>query len=601
MKKILVGLLVLLLLIAGGIAVFLFFRKPAFYRAENILPPQTVVFLDFPDAAGSRQRLAQSAPAKLFADPSVRRLLKTPRDAFLKGLEGRREAMVFIQEAIKMLSTAEGEGFVAVTDVSISPRFDLGIVAGFDPGKNRKEADRLLEKLVERCRIESPSVEFQDRKHGSFKYRVWSPRKEVVIAFGRLGNFEIFSLGEDSLKQVFDLASDPKKESLAQSPLFVANRARLGGAPDAAGKRTDGADATIFINPKAVLGNLKPLIESQASAAGPWGPLSAMQSLVGSTTMKGPMVESRSWMNIPPAAQAELGYGDFKKCERLTLNAAGSQTLLYGAMSMDCTAFYDRIMAELAKPGAGAGAAPIQSALKLLEDGGIRLRDDLLTQIGPEVGYILEWDANSPVPSVSLITQTKNPQQLQAAFDKVLWFVLGQLPPGAPAPETWTGPGNSNAITLPGPPGAPINPTFAIAGEVALLSLHRDGADKLLQSLAGSRDRLSTQKDFQQLDARFPKDYYTYVYCDIGHLYERLHGVLGPLIAMRQMAKPSDGAPFKPSDLPNPQAVARNFAPGAWTASVDAEGAHQLSIAPFDLPVLVLSLLDAMMSDDAKT
>ncbi len=581
MKKILGGVLVLVLVCAAALTTWFLLRKPRVYRAEDLLPSQTIAFIDFPQAGLSRQRIAQSAIGRIVAEPEVKKFLKRPREAMEKEMKARGDAMVIFQEIMKALATAEGEAFVALTDVSISPRLDFGIVGGFDPGKNRKDADRAMEKLLERCRLEYPTAELVEHKAGSLSYKVWSPKRTVEIAFAKAGNFILFSYGEDPMKQVLDRASDGNPDSLSKSPLFTAHR-----------ERCKGSDAMMFVNPQAVFGRLQLLFAAKPELQTQLASVLAIQSFVGTTTMKGDAVESHTWMGIPPAAQGGMGFSDFKPCARDTLNAAGRDTLLYAVVSMDVAAWYDRTIASISRQGGGMVRQSIENFLVLLETRGIRLREDVLSQLGPEVALIMDWQGKTPLFSV--VAQVKDPKQARGAFEKIFQFAQEQFAPPVTSMQPGMSAGDASTIVSIVPPqaGRPLSPSFTVTDQFLVLSQNRDGVENILQRLGGTQERLSARKEFQQCDARMPKGYYQFAYCDEKRLfesvYDSLHDVLWMMIKSPQFAQ---AAPYMDlAELPHTDTIARHLSPGVWASTVDAQGVHHDSCAPFDLPVLVFAV-----------
>src|SRR6185295_17434300 len=85
MKKAFAALLVVVLLVAGGAAVWWFFlRARPVYKAEDLLPAQTIALLDVPNSDDARKNWVQTPLAQIWHEKEVQDFLARPTQA-LKG------------------------------------------------------------------------------------------------------------------------------------------------------------------------------------------------------------------------------------------------------------------------------------------------------------------------------------------------------------------------------------------------------------------------------------------------------------------------------------------------------------------------------------
>lgn len=578
MKKPLWTGLVLLLLIAAGAAWFFWLRQTPRYRAEEILPANTLALIDLPDARASRERFRGTAISRILAEPEVRRCLEKPAAALREAIQRDPATVPILRELLKLCGTAEGEVFIALTDISISPNWNAEVLVGFDPGAQRQEAEAAFEALLARCRLENPTTEVEEAHCGNVTYHVWSPRKQIRIAFGRIGNLHLLSFGEQPLRQAIERAADRGKDRLAATPLFISHRAA-----------TTNSDAFFLLNPKAAFANLQPLFAVQPMVKKQLEAVLPIESVLGTFAIKDQGIEGHSWTRVQPALQA--GLADFKKCERLSLSAAGPDTLLYAACGVDIPRWCDRFMETLDKREAHPATGAIREAINGLELQGISLRDGILKHLASEAALIIEWHETAAAPSVNLLLETGQAAVVRDTMRELFQQIQNRAAPGAMRIESGTGPGQAPILTLAlANQDEWLSPTFATWDRFAILSLNRRGAEGLLNSMQGSRARLSAVAEFQKADARFGKDYYQFVYCDPKRLVEGLYALAGKLGANLPPNFDKVRETFDPAMMPKAGTLSQHLFPAVWVAGLDTNGLHQASFGPINLATLTLGI-----------
>lgn len=547
--------LVVLILLLGS---WLLTRKAKTYRAHEILPAETIALLDFPTVQLSRKHFNASALGRILAEPEIRALNSEARLRLKKALPTtQKENFSLAKDFLRLLMMVEGESFIALTDVSVSPRLDAGMLIGFDPGSRRKEAEVALEALVRRCRIEDPESELLERDSGPIAYQVWRSSRKLQIAFVQLGNFFLFSNGEAPLQQVLACVDDDSLPTLntqeAYQPFI---------------ERSVGADSFLFLNADAVLGKLKPLFFLQPKLKAQLESFLPFHVMGIVSSFRNGGVENTSWSAATPSEMER--FGRYKPCERRTLVATGKDTLLYGAANLEWGSWLDLLSAQ-----------------------GVRLTEGLLGEVGPEYGLDVEWSDESWMPSVSIIVQSSKPQALQATMEKTFMWLKQQPSLGGGRIEKTKGTG-ATVLTLKLPRYGPaISPSFTTTDAFAILSINRKSLDGVLRNIASPEGSLARQSQFQDVDSKVLHDYYQFLYVDQKRCFERLYGILQNASAWPEVSKKVH--PYVDlSRLPHVETISRHLSPSVWSSSMDSTGFRQSSFAPMDAQTVPWVLMHAL-------
>ena len=592
---------VALLAVACVAAWFYFSSSRRHYRAEELLPAETLLFLDIPNTASSRQRFAGTALGKIWAEPEVQAFIEQPLRTFRQTWEQNSEGRTIVQNILRMLATARGEAFLACTDVSISPGLNVTLIAGFDPGDQRKQAEQALERLMIQCRIEYPNAVLEERKFESETYQVWSPSKKVKIAFARVGNFFLFSRGEEPLQQAILRAQGKRKDRLAGAPSFAARRTQ-----------SVGSDALMFLNLQPLVERIKLLASFQPGLREQIDSMLPFQTLLGASSFKDGGIEDHLWTVIPGARQNQLS--TFQKCDRSSLKATSADAILYATINLDLSKWYGDLKKRLGPNGDAILNETLAKALGPSPMRGIQLDEDILGLMGPELTFLLEWNESSGI-APSLIVQTHDAAKSRAAVEKLFvmlepkWLeALKKEGAHSPSPGRATGntgtqnPSKSRIYSLKsaGLDGKSFSPAFAVTDSWVIISLSAASVEKALSTLEGRTPSLATRPEFQTASSRFTKEGYLFIYCDPKRLFEPLYKLVDWAVSLAGRKEPGVGKYVDLSKLPRNETISRHLFPSVHVQGLESNGTHQSSFGPISLSGLTLGGLGAAISQAEK-
>jgi len=589
-------ILLIVVLAVACVAAWLYFTPfRRHYRAEELLPEKTLVFVDIPNTTASRERFAGTALGKIWAEPEIRAFLERPLQAARQILSQKSKERAIFQGVLQMLATCRGEAFLACVDVSISPRLDPLLIAGFDPGDQHKQAERALADLIARCRSLYPEILIEKREFESGSCQVLVSGGKTRLAFARVGNFFLFSREEEALQQVILRAKNKKKARLMDAPAYALHR-----------EKHPARDVLIFLNSQPVLDRVKPLLALQPAL---WTRLDSMLpygSFLGVSIFKQGGMESHSWVSAPGAPKPKTGPGDFQKCERRSLEAAGADTLLYGTLHFNPSKWVARLKAS-SEQNQGVLRRIFERILDVLSIRGIQPDEFLFSQIGPELALLLEWNESEP-PLLSVLIQMRNLEKFKTASKK--FFETLKL-------ETGTSPGSSGKKSQKAPTQKPlkrlvyslkkggssagISPAFAFSDSWAIISFSPAAAEKILRTLDDRDFLLAARPEFQAAASRFGSDGHLFVYCDQKRLFERIYNLAGPMASFVDPLMPSMRNYVDLSRLPPTETVSRHLFPSVHVHGADGNGDDQSSFGPINLSGLTLGVIGAILwPEDGK-
>lgn len=574
MKKIL--LVSILLSIAAGAAFFIL-RKPVHYRAEDLLPPTTILLVDAVDSAGAREKFAKTALGKIWAEPDVQQFLTKPAQSLRGKAAKAREPLIVLHGLMQLFQQAKGESFFAITDVSISPDLDVEFLAGFDPGKDRAPLRAALDALISRWRVEFPSLEEEERKEGRLKYRVLREARKVKLAHAELGNMVLVSRTEIALKEAIRATRDKEYTPLSKNAAYAAQS-----------NNRNGMDLLLYANPQAVLGKLQPLMALQSNLSNPFGGV-PFQSMLGTARFLEGASEDHVWTTVDPAKLAESGLSGMKKCERRSLKAAGSNTVLYAAMSMDVNDWILRTYGEIEKKGAAIGPyqKEVDAMRQLLQAKQVRLQQDLFMNLGPELALIVEWGAETPIPTTQFLMECRDAARVEAAL-RALWGVLAELAPGALGTiEEATGRGGERFLVVNGM-FSMVRPAIAFHEGWMVVGMDAMAIEAALKTWNGAGPHLADSASFKGLESRFGSDYSQFIYCEQKQLFEKAYNLLSGLALLAGSMTPKVSQNVDLTRLPQTATIARHLGPSLNVVRVEGNQAHQSSYGPVNANVMTL-------------
>ncbi|MFH0792413.1 MAG: DUF3352 domain-containing protein, partial [bacterium] len=254
-----------------------------------------------------------------------------------------------------------------------------------------------------------------------------------------------------------------------------------------------------------------------------------------------------------------------------------STTLLYSsANTFDGEVIYDQfreMMASMApysamgmsQPGTDPNAA-FDAKIKELEANlGFRVKEDLLMQIGPEVGVglndIRALPMSAPVVNLTVAVQAKDADKIKQTMEKLVAYIEkemaasmpppgsmgpGQAPPPAPKFESVDYAGTTlRYLTL---PMMPYSPGYAIKDKTLLITLTVDGLKNALDCHAGSVATVTSAAGYveaMKVVGEGPVNGESYVDC--AGLVEVVKTFVGPFLQMNPNPQSEFGLAFMES------------------------------------------------------
>lgn len=191
------------------------------------LPPATPLYAQFPNAAATVARWAQTPAAAVVA--------KLREGAPAKGAGGlttKRWSNLLDTVANGAVQLAEGEVFAALAGLQTTPRIAPQLAVGFQFGSRGPQTQEWLGRLKSQLKREFPAAAFSEPQYSKISYQQWRLEPGLEICAATLGNRLILTLGAALMMEVIDRHRDPSRETLARSAAFHVLRARLPGRAD---------------------------------------------------------------------------------------------------------------------------------------------------------------------------------------------------------------------------------------------------------------------------------------------------------------------------------------------------------------------------------
>jgi uncharacterized protein DUF3352 len=590
MKKTGLILAILLVLAVAGGAVWYFLLRPVpVYHAEEILPSTTIALLQIPNVDLARQRWDQTPIGRILQEPEVRAFWEQPSRSLrekLVAIRGGGEANATVDSLKKIFAHFHGEAFIGVLGYDLSPHFSPHIVAGFDAGKNRKEAQQSIEEMAAEFRTRYPKGVREEKKHLGIAYETWSPEKSLVICYAQLGNLFIFSTDELSLQTCIELAKKDRDNPLKNDEVFKQSVAQIDPQ----------RDLFAYLNPGQALGKFAPLLATIPQAGSGLKDMAAMKAAVLSSRFEPTGTIDQAFVLMPEAGRP-VSFQIVTPWERKSLPLVSSRSVFYGVTCFDFGRYWDSLLASASEaPGLPTGKA-FQEFTQMLESQNIKIHPDLLDKLGREFAVQLQWSDQEQLPQFFLMAETSDGPGLVATLDRFLTLMSVAAPVPKPAIGAPTGPNTLDVegkiihwITLDAQKGIGIyyvhlDPFIVFGFSGGSMTAYVNAfAKKQFQGF-------DTNPVFQSASAKMPKSVNTFVFMDNKPLFTRLYNLVAPLAML--------GASFLPdqkavdfSKLPKTQTISAHLSPSFSYQYLDAQGFHRYSNGPIppEAPFLIAGI-----------
>jgi hypothetical protein len=259
---------------------------------------------------------------------------------------------------------------------------------------------------------------------------------------------------------------------------------------------------------------------------------------------------------------------------RQTLAFTTPQTILYNVRTANLAKTYDSLTSALAQTGLAGASESIGRFEQSLRQTGVRIVEDVLAKLGPEVAFVVNWREGAELPDVALVTEIQDAPatrpQLDKMFDSLKQQFFDTMPEVGVWDESEAGPRRLRTLRI----GAgKIAPTYVTTDKFFILALTPDFARQLLHD---SPATLATSESYQAAVKPLPAAGTSFTYLDLRALYPHLHAL-----------------PQNPLSLPPPAAVTSHLAPYVSISVDTAEAETTYSDASLGTPVVFMAAVVA--------
>ncbi|HVM60046.1 MAG TPA: DUF3352 domain-containing protein [Verrucomicrobiae bacterium] len=561
MKKIV--LIFLLVVTVGTVALIYSTHAKPPPHAADLLPDSTLIFLDIPEFAASRDNFSKTELYALWQEPEVQAFLDKPLTLLRENPShpGRDNGNAALLDFV--LNTMQGEVFFGLTRVTILPSLNAGLIVGADVRHKKIEATAGLYKLEGTLKKAYPDGEFSDKRYLGVKYSVWQLSPQLPICHAFFNSLVVFTLGEDTMRDLIaaytgQVPTDFKR--LSTSPRFISARQHASSNYEFLG----------YVNVEQVLGLFGPLLAFAPQTSGTFQKLSGMDVSAYSMKFVDRGVEDVgfiSYSHNPPKLSPPTA--------RKTLALTSPDTLFYSVGAADLSGFYEEGMQALSQSGNATMMSSIGQFEQALRVHGIHMREDILQYVGPETAIIATWRTGSRFPDVALVAEIANEDKLRPALDKAM-NALKQSTLGtdemAPWDETEIAGHRLRTVRI----GAGlVAPTYTTTGQFLILADTPDYARELVTQVTQSKPTLASNATYQEFMKRMPVNGSSYGYAD-------LRGLFTPLYAAAKSAASQIGNnEFVDFDkLPQTETISRHLFPFVSATVSEPERVTSISFSP---------------------
>ncbi|MEI6082877.1 MAG: hypothetical protein WCS70_01100 [Verrucomicrobiota bacterium] len=552
MKKVLLIFIALTLIVAAAILIFnRGGRSPA---GAELLPESTLLFVDAPDFQAAREQLRGTPLAALWAEPEVQAFLQKPLAAVQGGLKKERW-----EEA---LALPQGEVFVAITRFAATPKTEVGGAVGIDCKLHKVQAFAYLKVYEHQLAKYNPAATLEKKNYLSIDYTVVHASPAAQFCYGFLGTLLVGTTDEEQMRDMitrFTRNALPEAVSLAGSMRFQNAIQRL--PKNSAGHA--------FINMEQLFSQYGMLLLMAAQGSPMLESLGNIQATTVAVNFDGAGLTDSSIITYSKDHQPD------PPIQQSTLAVAPGDSALYAVQSTDLAGGFTKLMEALARSG-NPTALKIGGDLdKYLSDAGVRLSDDFLTHLGPEVAYIGNWRSGARSPDFALVAEVKDPI---TKFDTIVETIKKTVE----RTDDITHAGETLHVIRTGSSYAA--PTYVLTEKYFVLALTPDYAKEIITQIKSGTTSLADSAEFKSVAQRVPTGGSSFTYCD-------LRKVMGGLYTLAHATATNTDSFIAWNKLPQPETIMRHLGPYVSTTVEGAKASTTTTYSPIGKPLTYIVAL----------
>jgi hypothetical protein len=518
MKRFLLVLLIGIIVLLSLVFVVRQHRVATRSAAPALLPPDTALFVQIPDALKNQEAWHQTDLYALYWEPTVQEFLSKPTARMSK-----QGGLVDVWHEAGTLRMHDA--FVAMST------FDsLRFVGGFEFRCNQKEANGVIESWKSRLMAKAPGGQRSTIEYEKHSLDVITAG--VTIASSFAGNRFLVASNVDDLKTMLDRIDHRIKTPALDSDENF--RAAMKQMPADYGWM-------FYLQPKQFAQKLDAL-RAQNGRVLPPGQQTILERIQSFSHAM--IFEGKKIRDVEFAAMPQLFDG---KLTRDTLSISSADTFLYIATILNLEQQIDWAQ----QSGANAATAPIlQQITGALSATGMT-QEDWKKAFGDEISVLADWPAKLRMPTAVATLAVRDSIRAKkivravadasgwqsAAVDNVQYF-------SAPA----------------GGSGLAISPMLAVAERMVIFGLD-PASVRRAATQQPSASLLTASTSFKVAANAVPEPQQTFVYLDLATLYSRLDTTLRPILQMTAAFMPGFAERVDATKLPPVEVVTRHLNP----------------------------------------
>jgi hypothetical protein len=499
MKRWVWGLLVLVLALAAGGALYWFWPRPPAPSAAELLPGSTLLFVNIPDMDRARAGFANTPAGRLCQEPEIKALLELPRRALWEALGGKVDAP---PDELPLLNAIHGEAFFALTRFALLPKPGVRFIVGVDLKDRLMETRAALSYHTLAMRRYNPASQVTNRRLHGVTYHVWTVSPKTRFCYAFLNTMLVATIDEDTLRETiawFRHQQPQGATSLAASAAFRNTCRRL----------PQTADCTSFLNVEQITGLLGPLLMLQPQGLATLQKLGRIQG-----TALGSVCHSNQFVDTGLTTYSSAPPNQASPVTRTSLAFTSTNTMFYMVASVKWETGYQEALDAIASSGVEPLIRAATQFERSLRRQNIRPQQDFFPHLGPETALLAAWRAGTRFPDVALVTQLRDARHLNATMDalKEAFTHTADRP-------VWETLDNLRILRI----GAGlVAPTYCVTNGFLIVASTPDYARELLNHTGN----LDANPDYQTTMRFLPGNAASYLYCDTRALVRPLHDVV---------------------------------------------------------------------------
>jgi len=591
--------------LAPALVCLLAARAGAEPSLADLLPADTPVYFEM--RCPTAKEMETLAMARIFKEPALKALVAraTEEDGSFSSMRvplgdallSVRTDMLATDGVFADLSLVDPSGersfrvrdriALAVADIQAGP-LPVELVAAFEVVGDAREAAAVIERIAAAASLEARGAEgeideelsrlVQRGEHKGLPY-AWADVGPVRLCLAPLGSMIVVATSEARMRDILERSAGGALDSLARAPRHLEMLASVPG---------DGTPMTqIEFNVDGALRKVQatfPGVGMIAQQAMAQTGLRDLECVTTVARVSGEGVRATTSIRFAPA-ERRFGLG--------RLFGKGGPPPSYGGLAyapedalyvncgnVDVQGLYDMLRELGGIQFAMAVAMPIE------RDFGLKLKEDLVDLVGPEVTLIVAPN-RGVLPDVALVCESPDAARLEKNLLQLL--TRAKWPAGTGVVDFKLRDVTVHTVPLGHPKlgNVPLAPTFGVVDGRLVVAPFPLSLQRVLAVKRGDKPSLEKNREFAKLRGVVPPDAQGLSYLDLARIFSLVYDTCIPLV----QAMSGGSTPPPLYEFPDVDALSRHlFGRVAWRVA-DERGLRWESYASLDTSSFTLSLV----------